>query len=382
MWSISSLDTCNNGLVGLTCNSDTCHVDDNDHQDAPVDWTCNLSSSYAQTFSILITSNWSFLDDEAEGFQTSISYAFAFIVGILLLNILIAIINNAFSAIERSGDLEYWKYRLNFENGTQQLYTVALGFVRPINDIRTDGVGSLWKKEIERSIEKENSIRAPERSLLRKSMSMRDYFFTAYSPEETSKDFAPRIFFNVCSSEHFNKLEKNDKIDFFNWWFDRNPVAKVPALKDRLWYYFNRASSEEIVYPGQSFENVVQGIKYNKLGSGIMFIFARILSYILIIINTTVILGIFLLGLVTFGFGWPSKMRERLFFGPIQNRNDDISKLKSKIERKFLVAQEEVNDVKASIGRISKNQEELMKTMLANQAQVSELIALLKSQDI
>merc|ERR1712038_1092361 len=118
MWSISSLDTC---LV----------QNNNETQDmASVDWTCNLSSSYAQTFSILITSNWSFLDDEAEGFQTTISYAFAFIVGILLLNILIAIISDSFSEIERVGEVEYWKYRLNFEDETQRLYSVYLRIVR------------------------------------------------------------------------------------------------------------------------------------------------------------------------------------------------------------------------------------------------------------
>ena len=55
MWSISSLDTCRNFDVNGA--------------KKVVDWKCNLSSSYAQTFSILITSNWSFLDDEAEGFQ-------------------------------------------------------------------------------------------------------------------------------------------------------------------------------------------------------------------------------------------------------------------------------------------------------------------------
>eukprot|EP00551_Chaetoceros_affinis_P011234 CAMPEP_0203672164 /NCGR_PEP_ID=MMETSP0090-20130426/7743_1 /ASSEMBLY_ACC=CAM_ASM_001088 /TAXON_ID=426623 /ORGANISM="Chaetoceros affinis, Strain CCMP159" /LENGTH=1111 /DNA_ID=CAMNT_0050537419 /DNA_START=102 /DNA_END=3437 /DNA_ORIENTATION=+ len=370
MWSISSLDSCPVEKI-------------DDQNVTSVDWTCNLSSSYAQTFSILITSNWSFLDDEAEGFQTVISYAFAFIVGILLLNILIAIINNEYNTTERSGDVEYWRYRLNFEDETQRMYSNYRGIIKPLKYIVTDGLRILWEKEkisnLDSSKKGDHDNRQTPKPGIKRMASLRDYYFTKDLEESSDKIFN-RISFNTYSSVEFNKLGVNERREFFEFWYDWNSSSSdPPPLKKRMWYFYNRAKWEEIIYPDQSFENVVMGIKYNAEGSGLVFVSVRLLSYLVMLVNIVLIVGLFLLGLATFGICWPNNLKKRLFYGPTETKSNQLSEIKSEVDTKIAAIQEQVADVRASVEKISNTQEELIKALLTNQAQVSELITLLKT---
>lgn len=373
MWSISSLDIC--------------AVNDNSTPNQELNWTCNLSSSYAQTFSILITSNWSFLDEEAEGFQTSISYAFAFIVGILLLNVLIAVINNAFSTIERSGDLEYWRYRLSFENETQFLYSIGVTFIRPLKRVMCDGFSLLFKYKsvnvTEHDTKKNKENKLPQRPRLgaeNRVNSMRDYFFTESSFEDPMYQTVTRIRFDNFSLDQFNVLLESDQKQFFEWWYNCNENSEIPSFKCRLLYYFTRASWDEIIFPGQSFENIIMGIKFREDGSGMRFIFARIFSYMLFILNIIILIMLFIVGMLTFGICWPMRMKERLFFGPLAtNQKNEISRLKTEMEHKMKLIHDEVAEVKDSFLKISSKQDELIKVMAANQAQAMELISLLQS---
>lgn len=366
MWSISSLDTCK--------------VND-ENFDRELNWTCNLSSSYAQTFSILITSNWSFLDEEAEGFQTSISYAFAFIVGILLLNVLIAIINNAFSNIERSGDLEYWRYRLSFENETQLLYSIGATFVRPLGRIVCEGWTLLFQDGLKSVSSKKKKAfnRRPKLEPEIRSNSIRDYFFSESSIRDLKDIAISRIRFDTFSIHEFNTLEDYEQNLFFNWWFDY-PDSYLPSIKQRLWYYFTRASWDEIIFPAQSFENILIGIRFHEEGSGIRFVIARTLTYFSFMLNIIMLVVLFMLGLFTFGICWPRKMKERLFFGPLSpNQKNEHALLRLEMESKINLVRDEVSEVRDSLSKISSKQDEVMKAIITNQAQIAELVSLLRN---
>lgn len=375
MWSISS--------------SDTCRTDRSDTPEQKLHWTCNLSSSYSQTFSILITSNWSFLDEEAEGFQTSISYAFAFIVGILLLNILIAVINNAFSTIERSGDLEYWRYRLSFEHETQLLYSIGVTFVRPLNQAVRDSSCLLFHGNDEPTSSNKANIdegtrpsNRPKLSIESRTTSIRDYFFTeSFRDDDSTHRTFRRIRFDTFSLKEFDELKELDRNLFFKWWYDYPVGVGIPPLNYRLWYYFTRASWDEVIYPGQSFENVLIGVKFHEDVSGVRFILARILSSVIFLFNTIILVGLFIMGLMTFGLCWPVKMKERLFFGPLApNQKNESIRLKAELECKIRTVQDEVSEVKNSLKNISSKQDELLKTLVANQAQIAELVVLLRNE--
>ena len=339
----------------------------------------------------------------------------------MLLNILIAIINNSFSTIERSCEIEYWRCRLNFEEETQWLYSFTIHIVRPVWKTICDGLRILlqrekrYDKDAEDSAQGQNITKegkctstnsrtslfsgAPARGLtkahgtgdyffsspppqsrrcLTRAPSKRDYFFTQ-DLEERFVQRPNRTSFKNYSSAAYLALQDEERRNFFMWWFDgATSSSEVPNLKDRLWYFFRRASWDEIAFPGQAFENVVLGIKYNGEGKGLSFIFARLWSFVLIIVNTLIILVIFLSGLASFGLLWPNIIKEQLFFGPIEsNRNNETTtNLELKVDTVYL--NEEIEILKKSMTSIVAKQNELMDVVMMNQAQMSELISFMK----
>ena len=83
--------------------------------DQGTEWECNISSSYFQSFAKLLTTNFEFLDWKPVNWQqTAISFCFAIVVGILLLNILIAQISNVFTEVTDESQTAFWPNRLEF----------------------------------------------------------------------------------------------------------------------------------------------------------------------------------------------------------------------------------------------------------------------------
>ncbi len=67
-------------------------------------WQCQQGSLYFQSFAMLLTTEFEFLDwgnyqEEYHFLLSVVSFMFAVVVGILLLNILIAIVNNVFTKV-------------------------------------------------------------------------------------------------------------------------------------------------------------------------------------------------------------------------------------------------------------------------------------------
>lgn len=114
-------------------------------------------------------------------------------------------------------------------------------------------------------------------------------------------------------------------------------------------------------------------MKYNEEGSGFMFVMARVLSQMIILVNTSLLIGIFLAGLITFGLCWPNKMKKKLFYGPSKNKKDETAK-----DFKISTIQEEIDEMKSTMKNMAKKQDDLMKAMITNQAQFADIIALLK----
>ena len=81
---------------------------------------CTLEDSYFHSFSMVFTNDWSFLD-KATGAHSVLMTFFAFTIGILLLNIIIALISNVFTEVEQNGQREFWLKRLRFINELQSL---------------------------------------------------------------------------------------------------------------------------------------------------------------------------------------------------------------------------------------------------------------------
>ncbi len=84
-------------------------------------WQCKATSSYFQSFGMLLNVSFEFLDwnvedqDEDDFFYLRIiSYLFGLVVGILLLNILIAVVNNVFTKVSEESEDAFWTTRMDF----------------------------------------------------------------------------------------------------------------------------------------------------------------------------------------------------------------------------------------------------------------------------
>ena len=83
-------------------------------------WMCTIKDSYFHSYSMVFTGDWSFLD-KATGAHSVLMIFFAFTIGILLLNIIIALISNVFTEVEQNGQRAFWLKRLRFINELQSL---------------------------------------------------------------------------------------------------------------------------------------------------------------------------------------------------------------------------------------------------------------------
>jgi hypothetical protein len=70
---------------------------------------------------MVFTGDWSFLDKVTGAQSVLLMTIFAFAIGILLLNIIIALISNVFTEVEQNGQRAFWLKRLRFMNELQSL---------------------------------------------------------------------------------------------------------------------------------------------------------------------------------------------------------------------------------------------------------------------
>ena len=74
----------------------------------PENWQCKPESALFQSFAMFLTTEFQFLDwdeDKEVGRELAwISFAFAFVVGILFFNILIAVVNNVFTKVSEESE--------------------------------------------------------------------------------------------------------------------------------------------------------------------------------------------------------------------------------------------------------------------------------------
>eukprot|EP00551_Chaetoceros_affinis_P007999 CAMPEP_0203681384 /NCGR_PEP_ID=MMETSP0090-20130426/42563_1 /ASSEMBLY_ACC=CAM_ASM_001088 /TAXON_ID=426623 /ORGANISM="Chaetoceros affinis, Strain CCMP159" /LENGTH=705 /DNA_ID=CAMNT_0050549847 /DNA_START=89 /DNA_END=2203 /DNA_ORIENTATION=+ len=92
----------------------------NTHCENINEWYCHIGSSFFQSASMFVSSNYEFIDwtenklGRDQILLTGISFFFAIVVGILLLNILIAVVSNVFTVVTEEADEAFWRTRIAF----------------------------------------------------------------------------------------------------------------------------------------------------------------------------------------------------------------------------------------------------------------------------
>lgn len=244
-------------------------------------WQCNAYSSFFQSSVMFLTTDWEFMEWDAfrwEGGQwrdnnwllTVIAFLFAIVIGLLLLNMLIAVVSNVFTKVTEASENAFWETRLSF--------------MVEINAIHRNFY--LYKSPGDR---KSRSHTAFER---RRSFA---HYDDDWMCEECSED---------------------DMEQFFKWWY-YTWKDEIPPLRTRLHYFYKHASMDEIFFPGSVFMNILFGHKYDEKVEGVHGIVALAISYIHFFFGALYAVLVFFLGLVSFGSTWTKEVNQVLFFGPI-----------------------------------------------------------------
>ena len=77
-------------------------------------WACTRSESYISTLNMMLSGDYPFLGDYPHTQQEVLSMCFAFVIGVILLNVIIAVISDAFAEITDNSDKAFWADRYKF----------------------------------------------------------------------------------------------------------------------------------------------------------------------------------------------------------------------------------------------------------------------------
>lgn len=283
--------------------------------DGDYEWDCNngwnhsLGLSYFKTMTMFLTDGgWDFGDGSE--LTSLLMLLFGFITGILLLNVLIAVISNVFTEVFDNAEKAFWQNRLalsEFSRFHVNIYNLPC-CEEPVKDVS--------KKKATKSV---------------------------------------RISF-----EKYPGWVKGHAIlgeSFFLYWFLYR-LDKRPPLKDRLLIFYKHAMWEEIIFPSKSFERILYGTHYDTEYLSMIEMWKRrvdwygclqkdevlsplvkILAYTFVVrcavflaffIHMFCIGVVFLVGLVSFGLLWPEYMKAWLFDVPVEKKPE-----KKKLEERL-----------------------------------------------
>jgi hypothetical protein len=276
------------GRVGKECDEDYDWMCD-------IGWNQGISLSYFKSLNMLLSDDiWDF--GNGSELSSLLMLLFAFITGILLLNVLIAVISNVFTKTYDDAEKVFWENRLALTEFSSM-------------------------SKILKKIVKE---------------------FRKWHTDDQSDTAAERISF-----EKYPGWLKGHALlgeEFFLYWYLYR-LEKRPPLLERLHNFYTHASWDEILFPSETFERLLYGTHYDTeydfmtemwkkeidwyghkhkhgLVSHLLPTWAMIALWSFLIrctvfltffINLVCALVVFVLGLFSFGLLWPEPMKAWLF---------------------------------------------------------------------
>ena len=257
----------NVGDKSLLCNTGDAELDD---------WTCSIPSSYVETTVLFLTAGLAYDTRSAGTEKISFSILFGFAIGVVFLNISIAVITDVYNQAKVYESRAFTRKRLAFAAGSQSLISIMI-----FNMVCVD--------------ENNESSGAPHRN-----------------------NRKPRISFNQFPDwEVLENFDSDEEKAVLQWWFrswEKPSKYPTPNLALRLKVFFQKASYEEIMFPGLSFEQLLKASRHRENKKQVLLsILARIASYSLFTLNVSTVLIVFCAGCLSFGLLWPPIMREHLF---------------------------------------------------------------------
>lgn len=240
----------------------------------------NLDDAYYSSFTEFLNPGALFLDESLRDskYHTVIMFAFAVVIELLLLNVLIAEIVNSLSSARERGKRTFWQKRFN--------HIVELG-----------------------NIYKQSSCKSKCSRSARKAGTRGDDNRESPGTKRGSGKMPISRF--VFLSAHY-ELFPGDFYNFRKWWILEETA---PNFVTRVKYFLKWASLDEILLPGHSFERVLSG--KGKDANSYLWRFVLYCFFpFMIFAHLVCLLG----GLVSFGILWPKWMKKALFCGSIDKK--------------------------------------------------------------
>lgn len=357
-------------------NSKVCQDDMNNS----TKFQCTPRSSYFQSFAMLLTTDFAFLDwdsvvelqkEEDDGMmqmskkvgnqQIVVSALFGIIVGILLLNILIGVVSSVFDEVKSLSEDAFWKTRMSF---MVEIFTIRKMLCFGSNNAHISRQKTRAKAS-SRGIDIAN-MKSEIQIIGRKS-------FAQYDDEWMMA-----------------KCPEKDMQAFFKWWYYSWTCKKDrPHLATRLWYFYKFASVRELLLPGDVFICILFGLKYDALVNDDRNIFqrrrtlygrirtlnSRIISYVHFFLGIILVVVIFALGLVTFGQLWPLEFKRYLFFGPVESKRDRDQAAAAKRE---VLQKNKIDNLEKQIKLTKKQNAEIKDQNADMKDKITEILSMLR----
>jgi len=296
----------------------------------------------------LTDGDWSFgVENNA---ARGLAYVYGFIVGIVLLNIVIAVVSNIFTEVQNDANTAFWDNRFSITTETELLWSLFPCLK-----------GKLRKHFFDTTTRRIN-------------------FLDESSQNENTRNLEDRI--------HARNLDV-----FFNWWFSHTSWgAEIPNLWVRLQAFYGFSLWEDIIYPGIVLERILLGVNYDvdlvkignvpKIGSHttspstnatdvnsvpvtvekksskgfpwfLLRFIVKIFLWFLFTVHIVIIFSVFICGLFSFGLLWPQGMKRSLFHissepdvNEIKELSNENGKLKEELRKDYYKLKRDMEEIK------------------------------------
>jgi len=294
-------------------------------------WTCSLSNSYRHSFAMLLGEDPDFFLDSSFGINSTLAICFGFIIGVLLLNIIIALVSDVFSSIRHDSEKAFWERRLRFVNeidsmgiiGRMKKYFPGLDYVLDfLHGLNDTGFHAL-----------------PERRIL------------------SRKD--PRGY-----------DEWNNKDDSFIDWFIGGEGKRSFDLFERLGFFIQAAEWKEIIPPSGAFRKIVMHKNQNEKLSFCENFVAIVISCIFFLLSVALLPVILVLGFLSFGYFWPRELKRFLFFVDVKKScssdilHGNMKKLRAKMDNKGEEIDGIIRQLKQDFNDVNNSTEQKLNSIL------------------
>jgi len=309
-----NINICENDANANYDNEDMDDFEENEEFDNKGGWACTLTGSLTHTFEMFVDPG------IPSGVPIGISLAFAFVMSVFLLNILIAVISTKFDEVI---------------NDSRSAFLIERLVV--VDDCQNYREMFFWKKWEEEE-------------------------YNRFCKYEKSDDEQVRFDFNCLMETMTWRSLKVEDQDFFHWWYgkDRHTDSCPPPLK-RLSYFFQRSRYKDILYPGVVFQNILLG-RDRSFAAPEWYknVFCFFTSFVLMVVSNFLIAVVFLAGLLSLGILWPKDMKEKLF---TLSHLDDENERSQNLEKMKKDTTNEVEVMIEELGVMSKKMLELLENM-------------------